>query len=115
MMNCRIQLGGLVAAIMLLTGCTTEVTLSVPDMMCEDGCAVQVNKILSQQPGVYRVKVDFPNRTATVGVRASQFDSSAAVAELVDHGFENSRLYTSDAILPANAPDDDAHHTQAEH
>jgi copper chaperone CopZ len=85
----------------LLTGCTSEVTLSVPDMMCEDGCAVKVRKILSEQPGVRRAEVDFPNRTATVRVYPSQFSADAAVAALVDYGFDHSQL-KSGASGPAS-------------
>lgn len=68
----------------------------VPGMMCEDGCTVKVHEILSERPGVKEVEVDFPNRTATIAIDKSQFDSDAAVAALVDHGFENSKRVTTD-------------------
>jgi copper chaperone CopZ len=79
----------------LFTGCTTEIVLSVPDMMCEESCAVKVREVLSDQPGVARVSVDFPSRTATLAVRRSRFDADRAIAALVDHSFENSRVKSS--------------------
>jgi copper chaperone CopZ len=87
------------AFFIFLAGCSQQVTFSVPDMMCEEGCAVKVNEILAEQPGVKRVRVDFPNRAATVGASRWRFDSEAALAALVDHGFENSRLAASQAAV----------------
>ncbi|MEX2316663.1 MAG: heavy-metal-associated domain-containing protein [Pirellulales bacterium] len=92
-MNSRLRWIGVVGFV-LLTGCASEVTLSVPDMMCEEGCAAKVREVLSEQPGVKQVRVDFPNRTATLGVNKAKFDVEQAVAVLVDHGFEHSRLKT---------------------
>jgi copper chaperone CopZ len=63
-------------------------------MMCEDGCAVKVREVLSKQPGVKRVKVDFPKRVAILAVDKSEFSTDDAVAALVDHGFEHSKLKT---------------------
>jgi copper chaperone CopZ len=85
------------AALFLLTGCTTEVVLSVPDMMCEESCAVKVREVLAEQPGVKRVRVDFPNRTATLAVRESKFDADRALDALVDHGFDEARLKANGA------------------
>jgi copper chaperone CopZ len=85
------------ALVLLLAGCTTEVVLSVPDMMCEESCAVKVREVLSEQPGVKRVNVDFPKRTATLAVRESSFDAEQALAALVDHGFDEARLKTDDS------------------
>jgi mercuric ion binding protein len=78
-------------SLVLLAGCTSSVTLAVPDMMCEESCAVKVREVLSKQEGVSSVKVDFPRRTATVVVRPSKFDAERAVAALVDHGFDEAR------------------------
>jgi copper chaperone CopZ len=77
-------------------GCTAEVTLSVPDMMCEESCAVKVREVLAKQEGVQSVKVDFPSRTATLAVRGSSFSTEQAIAALVDHGFEEATLKTQD-------------------
>jgi len=82
----------------LLSGCTSEVTLSVPDMMCEESCAVKVREVLSKQEGVQSVKVDFPSRTATLAVRESNFSTEQAIAALVDHGFDEAALKT--AVAP---------------
>jgi len=68
------------------------VSFSAPDMMCPEGCGEKVKEILSSQPGAKEVAVDFDGKTATVVIEEGQFDSSAAVAALVDHGFKNSAL-----------------------
>jgi copper chaperone CopZ len=68
------------------------VEFSVPDMMCPESCAVQTKEILSEQPGAKEVVVDFDSKTATVAIEEGKFDSEAAVAALVDHGFEHSSL-----------------------
>jgi copper chaperone CopZ len=94
----RLRYLGLVV-LLAVTGCTTEVVLSVPDMMCEESCAVKVREVLSEQPGVKRVKVDFPNRTATLAVRQSSFNVDRAIAALVDHGFDEARLKTDDPAM----------------
>jgi copper chaperone CopZ len=100
-----VKFSSMLAIVLLFTGCTTEVVLSVPDMMCEESCAVKVNEVLSKQPGVARVNVDFPNRTATLAVKPSEFDLDAAIAALVDYGFEESRLKTGDSpVLTSVAP-----------
>jgi copper chaperone CopZ len=61
-------------------------------MMCEDGCAVAVKDILEKQPGVRDVRVDFEAKTATVAVDEAAFSSERTLAELVDKGFDNSKL-----------------------
>ena len=68
------------------------VSFSAPDMMCPEGCGEKVKEILSSQPGAKEVVVDFDGKTATVAIEEGQFDSRAAVAALVDHGFKNSAL-----------------------
>lgn len=68
------------------------VEFDVPDMMCEESCAVKVHEILSEQPGVKDSIVDFPARTATVAIEEGQFDADAAIAALVDYGFDHSAL-----------------------
>ena len=103
------------------------VAFNAPDMMCPDGCGVKVKEILSEQPGVKEVVVDFDGKTATVAIgdnanfyanvavaallakfvvicdpRTAKFDADAAVAALVDHGFKNSSV-KSDATEGAPA------------
>jgi copper chaperone CopZ len=68
------------------------VEFSVPDMMCEEGCAAAVREILAEQPGVKDVLVDFDAKLATVAIDEGRFDSQSALAELVDKGFMNSTL-----------------------
>ena len=66
------------------------VEISVPDMMCPESCAVQTKEILSEQPGAREVIVNFEAKTATVAIEAGKFDADAAIAALVDHGFDHS-------------------------
>jgi copper chaperone CopZ len=73
------------------TGAPT-VEFTMPDMMCEEGCAAAVREILGKQPGAKDVLVDFSDKIATVAVDERQFDSQSALAELVDKGFMNSKL-----------------------
>jgi copper chaperone CopZ len=72
------------------------VEFRVPDMMCPQGCAVKTKEILSEQPGAKEVVVDFEAKTATVAIDTSKdakpFDPQAAIAALVDYGFEHSTL-----------------------
>ncbi len=68
------------------------VEFSVPDMMCPESCAVKVKEILSEQPGAKEVVVDFDAKTATVAIEEGKFDADAAIAALVDHGFDHSTL-----------------------
>jgi copper chaperone CopZ len=88
----------LAALLLLCAGCTSEVTFSVPDMMCEESCAVKVREVLSEQPGVEQVQVDFPSRTATVLANRLRFDADAAVAALVDHGFDEARVGSASSV-----------------
>jgi copper chaperone CopZ len=81
------------------------VEFSVPDMMCPEGCGVEVKKILSQQPGAKDVLVDFEHKTAIVAVDEDKFDADAALAALVDQMFANSKLKTSDEALPDTEDD----------
>jgi copper chaperone CopZ len=103
------KIGILIAAV-LIAGCSRapselEVTqtsfnsagaptieFSVPDMMCPESCAVKTKEILSEQPGVTDVVVDFDSKTATVAVDKDVFDADAAIAALVDHSFVHSAL-----------------------
>ena len=95
----------LATLLVALAGCTSEVVLSVPDMMCEESCAVKVREVLAEQPGVQRVNVDFPKRVARLSVSMSNFSADGAVAALVDHGFENSKLKTNNAqVVPTRNP-----------
>jgi len=68
------------------------VEFSAPDMMCPESCAVKVKEILSEQPGAKEVVVDFDSKTATVAIEEGKFDADAAIAALVDHGFDHSTL-----------------------
>jgi copper chaperone CopZ len=68
------------------------VQFEVPDMMCEEGCAVAVKQVLEAQPGAVEVKVEFDKKLATVAVDEKQFDKDAAVAALLDKQFPNSKL-----------------------
>ena len=82
------------------TGAPT-VEFAVPDMMCEDGCLPVVKEILAQQPGAQDVAVDFTGKTATVAIDEATFDAQQAIAELVDNGFDHSRLVNDE---PTAAP-----------
>ncbi len=69
------------------------IVFNAPDMMCPEGCGAKVKEILSGQPGAKEVLVNFDAKTATVAIdKGAKFDSDAAVAALVDHGFKNSSL-----------------------
>jgi copper chaperone CopZ len=72
------------------------VEFSVPDMMCAESCAVKTKEILSEQPGAKEVVVDFDSKTATVAIEEGKFDADAAIAALVDHGFDHSTLKSAD-------------------
>ena len=82
------------------------VEFSVPDMMCEESCAVQTKEILSEQPGAKEVIVNFDSKTATVAIEEGKFDAEAAIAALVDHGFDHSQLKDAATAKPqaADAP-----------
>jgi copper chaperone CopZ len=83
-------------------GGAPTVEFSMPDMMCPEGCGEKTKEILSEQPGAKEVVIDFESKTATVAVEEDAFDAEAAIAALVDHGFEHSTL-KSDAA-PATTP-----------
>jgi copper chaperone CopZ len=83
-----------------------SVEFSLPDMMCEDGCAQAVEEILAGQPGAKEVRVDFEGKTATVAIEAGVFDSQQALAALIDKGFDNSKLVPSDGIEAAEVASD---------
>jgi copper chaperone CopZ len=68
------------------------IQFSVPDMMCQESCAVRVKEILAEAPGAKDVIVDFDTKTATVAIEESRFDAQQALAALVDHHFDNSSL-----------------------
>jgi copper chaperone CopZ len=69
------------------------VEFSVTDMMCPEGCGEKVKEVLSHQPGAKEVLVDFDAKKVKVAIDDSgKFDSNAAVAALVDHGFANSSI-----------------------
>jgi copper chaperone CopZ len=85
------------------------VEFSVPDMMCPESCAVKTKEILSEQPGAKEVVVDFDSKTATVAIENGKFDAEAAIAALVDHGFEHSTLkseadHADSSAAPAEKP-----------
>ena len=73
------------------------VEFSVPDMMCPEGCGAKTKEILSEQPGAKEVVINFEAKTAIVAVEEGKFDGEAAIAALVDHGFEHSTLKLGDA------------------
>lgn len=68
------------------------VQFSVPDMMCEESCAVKVKEILVKEPGAKDVIVDFGTKTATVAIEEGTFDPQQAIAALVDHHFDQAAL-----------------------
>lgn len=68
------------------------VEISVPGMMCEQSCVPTVRDSLARQQGVRDVKVDLETKTATVAVREDMFDADAAVADLLDLGFEDTQV-----------------------
>jgi len=84
------------------------VEFNVPDMMCPEGCGAKTKEILSEQPGAKEVVINFEAKTATVAVEKDKFDTEAAIAALVDYGFENSTLKanspSSEESTPADQP-----------
>jgi copper chaperone CopZ len=76
------------------------VEFSVPDMMCAEGCGVEVKEILAKQPGAKDVLVDFEHKTAIVAVEKDKFDPDAAVAALADQMFPNSKLKSDTLAMP---------------
>ncbi|MBX3434972.1 MAG: heavy-metal-associated domain-containing protein [Pirellulales bacterium] len=71
------------------------VEISVPGMMCEKSCVPTVRESLAGRPGVKEVRVDLATKTATVAIEAEQFDADAAVADLLDQGFEETKVADS--------------------
>jgi copper chaperone CopZ len=76
------------------------VAFSVPDMMCPEGCGAKVQETLAGQVGAREVYVDFEAKTATVAVENGKFDADAALAALLDHGFDHSTLKGEDGTEP---------------
>jgi mercuric ion binding protein len=106
-MSYHVRIICLCVAVAVFSGCASEVTLAVPDMMCEESCAVKVHDVLAKQDGVRSVQVDFPHRTATLSVSNSRFNIENAIAALVDHGFEEARAAKPGEILatqPVDSP-----------
>jgi copper chaperone CopZ len=79
------------------------VEFSVPDMMCPEGCGQKVMEILASRPGAKDAVVDFEAKIATVAVDEPEFDADAALAALVDHGFDHSKLKSNAAATPEAA------------
>jgi copper chaperone CopZ len=79
------------------------VEFSVPDMMCPEGCGVAVEGILSKQPGVKGVVIDFEGKTAKVAIEEGKFDEEKALAALIDKQFLNSKLKTESAHAEAES------------
>jgi copper chaperone CopZ len=79
------------------------VEFSVPDMMCPEGCGVAVEGILSKQPGVKGVVIDFEGKTAKVAIEEGTFDEEKALAALIDKQFLNSKLKTESVAKPQAA------------
>ena len=73
------------------------VEFSVPDMMCPEGCGEATREILAEQEGVKEVKIDFLSKLAVVAVDQEKFNADKALAELIDHGFDNSTLKAGSA------------------
>ena len=67
-------------------------------MMCAEGCGAKTKQILSKLAGAKDVYVDFDAKTATVAIEEGTFDVKLAVAELVDHGFEQSALKSTTSV-----------------
>jgi copper chaperone CopZ len=83
--------------------------ISVPGMMCEEGCGATVQKVLAQQPGVKDVKIDFESKTAIVAVEEGAFDADAAVHLLEDeYGFADTALKSAEAEATAETLDETA-------
>lgn len=85
-----------ISAVVFTLGCESTYVYNVPDMMCAEGCGAATHDILAEQSGVKHVKVDFPAKTATVVASRMSFDPENALDELIDHGFENSTIKSSD-------------------
>jgi copper chaperone CopZ len=86
------EIGGEVTAASFNTAGAPTVEFSVPDMMCPDSCVMATKEILSAQPGVKEVLVNFDAKTATVAVDQDAFQTEAALAALADRGFVHSEV-----------------------
>ena len=73
----------------------------MPDMMCPEGCGAKTKEILSEQPGAKEVVINFDAKTATVAIDEGKFDADAAVAAMVDHGFDHTTRKTDDSDATA--------------
>ena len=71
--------------------------------MCPEGCGAKYEGNSFGAAGGKEVVVDFDAKTATVAVEKDKFDADAAIAALVDHGFEHSTLKSGDAQTEAAA------------
>jgi mercuric reductase len=65
------------------------VSLSVTNMMCEQGCASHVKDLLASAPGVNSAEVDFAKKSATLEV-GTGFDESKTLAMLEKAGYPSS-------------------------
>ena len=69
------------------------VEFEVPSMMCPHGCVPKVREAFAEQPGVKDVQVVYATKTAIIAIDEEQFNSSDAIATLVDeYGFTGTRL-----------------------
>jgi len=68
-------------------GDTSQVSLSVDGMMCEESCAKRVASILADQSGIREVSIDFNAKKAICTVDEAQFDVDSAIANLADEDF----------------------------
>ncbi|MBK3399709.1 heavy-metal-associated domain-containing protein [Methylobacterium aquaticum] len=66
----------------------TEVTLSVPGMMC-DGCAEKVRDALLAVPGVRQAKSSARRKRASVRFEPSRVGPAEIRSALADKGFES--------------------------
>lgn len=128
-MNVMIRCGCMLGFVALLAGCAPQenaassarpietnhtsfnatgaptVAFHVPDMMCAEGCGTKVQEVLSEQPGAKEVLVDFDTKSASVAIEQDKFDAEAAIASLVDHGFDNSSLVANTSTNANAAPE----------
>jgi len=69
------------------------VEFEVPAMMCPHGCVPKVREAFAEQPGVKDVQVVYATKTAILAIDEEHFNSSDAIATLVDeYGFSGTRL-----------------------
>ena len=83
------------------------VEFEVPAMMCPHGCVPKVREAFAEQPGVKDVQVVYATKTAILAIDEEQFNSSDAIATLVDeYGFSGTRLKTANS--PPNTKSESA-------